>query len=169
MATQAQVTAVSRETDVTRDPQTETVGTDEFEYSKHLTLTYMANNWARPAADNTLPTDSLGAWVPFFFVRTFTPERAYFGEGWTKPVWPPAPREAPFGLNEDLWTEGKKMIAEGRDITFKSAAQLKQELEKGEGPVPGLQIQWIDLPRPPRLLPPPPCRPREAPADPPVG
>lgn len=40
------------------------------------------------------------------------------------------------GLSEDLWQNGKQMIAEGRDISFKSAAQLRSELTKGPEKLP---------------------------------
>lgn len=63
MSTSSQLQAVAKETDILRDPQTDSVGTDAFEYSRHLTNQYMAANWARPTAECTLPTDSLGPWV----------------------------------------------------------------------------------------------------------
>lgn len=59
MSTASQLQAVSKESDILRDPQSETVGTDAFEYSRHLTPGFMAANWARPSADCTLPTDSM--------------------------------------------------------------------------------------------------------------
>lgn len=63
MSTTSSLQAVTKDSDILRDPQNETVGTDAFEYSRHLTNQYMSANWTRPTSDCTLPTDSLGPWV----------------------------------------------------------------------------------------------------------
>merc|ERR1719235_1569047 len=102
-----------------------------FNYSKHLTNTYLLTNLVRPSPDAMLPTDSLGLWVPFFFVRTFTPERSYLGNGWTKPKWPPLPKNAPWGLDDALWAEGVNLLESNTAIEYYHSEHLKSRISPG--------------------------------------